>query len=210
MRIFDVTRPVDESLIIWRGQMPPEILWVSNISLGGYCNASQLRMSVHTGTHMDAPLHFVDDGKAIHQIPFGVFIGECTVVDLRSTDILVMGEELASKYRGVKRLLIRTNHSYSGNGQLYEPHDRLITPAATTLLVDSGLVLIGTDRLSVDDSRGDDFSLHHQLLEAGCVILEGLLLKDVEPKRYFLYAPPLLLPGREASPVRALLMETDQ
>jgi arylformamidase len=167
-------------------------------------------MSAHTGTHMDAPLHFINNGKAINQVPSDVFIGECTVVDLRSTDALMMGKDIASRYQGIRRLLIRTNHSFSGGSQIYEPHDRLMTPTAASLLLDSGLVLLGTDRLSVDDSMGNDFSLHRQILKADCVILEGLLLKDIEPKRYFLCAPPLLMPGREASPIRALLMEMDQ
>jgi arylformamidase len=103
--------------------------------------------------------------------------------------------------------LIRTHHSEASRSGGYAPHPCLLTPAAAALLLAGGLQLLGTDRLSVDDSAGSDFALHRMLLGAGCVILEGLLLTDVRPGRYQLVAAPLRLSGAEASPVRALLLK---
>jgi arylformamidase len=207
-RIIDITRPVDESLVVWPGRSPPEQRWDMRIATGGHCNASSWLMSAHTGTHMDAPLHFIEGGATIDQISPDVFTGDCTVVDLRAAGDLTLDETHAERYRGERRLLLRTHHSDPEHDSLYAPHERLLTPAAASLLLDAGLVLLGTDRLSVDDSQGNDYALHRLLLGAGCVILEGLLLSDVMPGRFSLITAPLRLTGMDASPVRALLTES--
>ncbi|GMQ78660.1 MAG: hypothetical protein BMS9Abin02_1187 [Anaerolineae bacterium] len=156
---------------------------------------------------MDAPRHFIDGAASIDQIPPEVFFGDCTVVDLRQEPDALLDIELASRYIGVKRLLLRTHHSFQEVDGVYQAHDRQLSPAAASLLLESGLGLLGTDRLSVDDSEGRDYALHRQILGAGCVILEGLFLPGVSPGDCFLYAAPLLLPGMEASPIRAFLIE---
>ena len=204
---IDITRPVTKNLISWPGRLPPEHHWDKSIAQGDHCNASFWKMSAHSGTHMDAPLHFIEGGRAIDQIPPDVFIGVCTVIDLPAMNCSVMDDALASQFRGEKRLLIRTHHSDAGSEVIYQPHDALLTSEAASILIDGGLMLIGTDRLSVDDSRGADYALHHLLLKASCVIVEGLHLAKVTPGRYSLIAAPLRLTGKEASPVRALLFE---
>lgn len=200
---IDITRPVDASLVSWPGRLPPESRWEKRLEEGDHCNASSWRMSAHTGTHMDAPLHFIEGGASIDQISPDVFSGECMVVDLTSLD--TMDTVAASDYQGEKRLLVRTGHSESGAPGVYAPHGSLLALESAARLLDGGLVLIGTDRLSVDDSEGEDYALHRLLLGAGCVIVEGLLLADVAAGRYLLYAAPLRLTGMDASPVRAFL-----
>jgi arylformamidase len=206
-RFMDITRPLDETLVLWPGRRPPEHHWERRIADGHHCNASVWQMNVHSGTHVDAPLHFIEDGTPIDQIAPHVFVGSCMVVDLRAVESQTMDEALAGRYRGEQRLLIRTHHSEASRPGGYAPHERLLTAAAAALLLEGGLQLLGTDRLSVDDAHGRDFALHRMLLGAGCVILEGLLLTGVKPGRYHLYAAPLRLSGTEASPVRALLLE---
>ena len=78
---IDITRPLTENLISWPGRLPPEHHWDKRIAQGDHCNASFWKMSAHSGTHMDAPLHFIEGGRAIDQIPPDVFIGVCTVID---------------------------------------------------------------------------------------------------------------------------------
>jgi arylformamidase len=207
-QIIDITQPVTSDMVCWPGRQPPEHMWEKSIADGNHCNASLWKMSAHSGTHMDSPLHFVDGGQPIDRISPDVFIGPCTVVDLPSHDSSVMNQSIADLYRGEQRLLIRTRRSENKNDSVYQPHDALLTTEAASILLEGGLRLVGTDRLSVDDSRGDDFSLHHQLLGSGCVILEGLQLTDVTSGRYSLIAAPLRLTGTEASPVRALLQKT--
>jgi len=206
-RFIDITQPVDERMVCWPGRVPPEHSWERHISRGDHCNTSLWRMNAHSGTHMDAPLHFVEGGLPIDRVPPDVFIGECVVVDTRSTGQSTLDDVSACQHRGVKRLLLRTGHSDADGKGVYGHHQPLLTPAAASCLLEGGLLLIGTDRLSVDDSGGKTYDLHHLLLGAGCVILEGLLLAGVEPGQYTLYAAPLRLMGKEASPVRALLLE---
>jgi arylformamidase len=205
-RFVDITRPVDETLALWPGRRRPGHRWEKRIADDHHCNTSVWEMNAHSGTHMDAPLHFIEGGTPIDQVAPQVFVGPCVVVSLREVESQMMDEALAARYRGEQRLLIRTHHSEVSQPGGYAPHERLLTQAAAALLLESGLQLLGTDRLSVDDSGGRDFTLHRQLLGAGCVILEGLLLTDVTPGSYQLYAAPLRLSGTEASPVRALLL----
>jgi len=116
-----------------------------------------------------------------------------------------MDDIAARHYAGAKRLLVRTTHSHLHADAHYEPHGALMTEQAAALLIENGLLLIGTDRLSVDDSQGKAFQLHHRFLGAGCVIVEGLMLTNVKEGSYELYAAPLRFTGMEASPIRALL-----
>lgn len=202
---IDITRPVDESLVTWPGVAAPARRWVKRIAAGHHCNASSWEMTPHAGTHMDAPLHFVDHGGSIDQIPPDVFLGDCAVIDLEAAGLPLLDEDRARRALGEKRLLVRTGHSRCVAGSPYLPHEPLMTEQAAALLLGEGLILIGTDRLSVDDSRGSAYRLHRLFLGAGCAILEGLLLAHVEAGRYFLTAAPLRVAGAEASPVRALL-----
>jgi len=155
---------------------------------------------------MDAPLHFVDDALSIGRIPTEFFMGDCVVADLRSEPDAQLNVRLAKSYRGVKRVLLRTHHSNATKSSMYQPHGRLLTPEAISFLLDNGLQLLGTDRLSIDDSSGRDYHLHQLVLGAGSIILEGLLLSHVVPGEYILSAAPLLIPEAEASPVRAFLI----
>lgn len=204
-RYIDITRRVDPTLICWPGHVLPEAEWRKRIERGDHCNASFWRISAHTGTHADAPLHFVDGGGAIDQVPPEVFVGDCVVVDVRSADGQIMDAALAAQCRGQKRVLIRTGFPERADGGGYPPHGPVMTPEAAAILLEGGLRLIGTDRLSVDVSGGGDYNLHRTLLGSGCVIVEGLQLTDVEPGPYELIALPLRLGGAEASPIRALL-----
>ena len=202
---IDITQPVTSDMVSWPGRTPPEHSWEKNIAQGHHCNVSFWQMSAHSGTHMDSPLHFIEGGRPIDRIPPEVFIGPCVVVDLPSNGCPTMDADLARQYLGEQRLLIRTQHSDSSADGSYPPHDALLTPEAASMLVNSGMQLIGTDRLSVDDSQGADYSIHHLVLGAGCVIVEGLQLAEVKPARYSLIATPLRLTATEASPVRAFL-----
>ena len=206
---IDITRPVDETLVTWSGRSRPLHRWEKRLTAGDHCNVSFWQMSAHSGTHMDAPLHFIEGGKSIDQVPPDVFIGECQVVDRAALRSSVLDENTAQRYAGAKRLLIKTSHSQLHPDGRYEAHAALMSEQAANVLLAGGLILIGTDRLSVDDSEGNSFSLHHRFLGAGCVIVEGLLLCDIREGSFFLSATPLLLTGTEASPVRAFLKRRD-
>jgi arylformamidase len=198
---IDITRPMDDTLVTWQGRARPQRRWEKRIADGAHCNVSIWELSAHSGTHMDAPLHFLEGGKSIDQIPPDVFMGECRVVKIASA----LDEDTARRCIGTKRLLLKSSHSRLDPDGRYESHGALMTGQAASLLLEGGLVLIGTDRLSVDDSKGGGFALHRRILGAGCVIIEGLLLASVAEGAYWLSATPLCFTGAEASPLRALL-----
>jgi arylformamidase len=202
---IDITRPMNDRMNCWPGRTPPVRTWDKSIAGGDHCNASSWRLSAHTGTHMDAPLHFCRNGLPIDQIPLEVFAGPCTVVDLIARNATVLDVDIADEIVGAQRLLIRSTHSNPDQLTHYNDHEAILTPDAARCLLDGGLLLIGTDRLTVDDARGEAFTLHHLLLGEGCAIIEGLWLADVQPGQYELHAAPLRMTHAEASPVRALL-----
>ncbi len=192
-------------MICWPGREPPRRSWEKKITEGHHCNVSSWELSSHTGTHIDAPLHFFDDGESIDRIPPEILIGECRVIESALGGEYTLSLEDVSPCRGVKRILVRSSHSRLEDERSYPHHPQLFTPDAARFLLEGGVRLIGTDRLSVDDSKGESYSLHHLFLESGCVLLEGVNLEMVEPGRYSLYALPLRLSGAEASPARAFL-----
>lgn len=206
-RFIDISRPIGPATLCWPGREPPCHEWVKRIANGDHCNSSNWQFNAHTGTHLDAPAHFLEGGKSVDQLDPSVFFGECRVVDIRSREDLHVDDCLASQWQGATRLLIRTLHSSLADCDKYLPHGGLLSTSAASILLAAGLKLIGTDRFSIDDSESKAFLLHHKLLHAGCVILEGLNLANVTPGHYALVAAPLRFIGAEASPVRAFLWD---
>jgi arylformamidase len=162
-------------------------------------------MSAHTGTHIEASLHFNEVGLPIDQVPPEILIGECRVIDLKDRGASILDEGWAKNLRGASRLLIRSDFSDADQVAAYPDHGPLLEPGAAEILLESGLKLLGTDRYSVDASTQPEFTLHRQLLGAGCVIVEGLLLTQISTGKYGLIVAPLPLVGAEASPARAFL-----
>ena len=180
-------------MLCWPGRRPPDRIWEKLLADGDHCNVSRWTLNAHTGTHIDAPLHFVEGGASIDQISPDALVGSCRVIDLAQAETV----------RGQARLLIRSSHSATSDE--YAEHGAIMSSEAARVLVESGLVMIGTDRLSVDDSRSTDYPLHHLFLEAGCIIIEGLSLAGIDPGPYQLIALPLRMEGAEASPARVLV-----
>jgi arylformamidase len=191
---IDVTRPMDQNLICWPGRTPPRIAWTKRVDRGDHCNVSAWELIAHTGTHIDAPRHFVEGGTTIDQVSPEVLIGPCQVV----TD----GAYDANTLVGAARVLVRTGYSRIRE---FEHHPALMHVDAARALLRGGMRLIGTDRLSVDDTQTATFELHHLLLGSGCVIIEGLNLDPVADGAYEIVAMPLRMVGAEASPARVLL-----
>jgi len=201
---IDITRPLDEEVLCWPGREPPHCTWEKRIKDGAHCNVSSWAINAHSGTHIDAPSHFIDGAPSIDVILPEVFIGECMVIDARQNEGPLDVADV-ERCHGTTRILVRTYHSDVLPRAAYPTHGPLMTPEAARLLLDGGLQLIGTDRLSVDASDSGDFGLHRALLGADCVIVEGLALCAVPTGIYSLCVLPLRLTGAEASPARALL-----
>lgn len=204
-KFYDISRSVDKSMMLWPGRKPPQCEWEKKISEGDALNLSSWRINSHCGTHIDAPYHFFEDGLTVDKIDPGILIGECMVVDLVAIGVDILDLAQLKKMKLAARILFRSTHSSPYPSKRYQKHPALLTAEAAAYLIEMKTVLIGTDRLSVDPSEGLDRTIHKQLLEAGCIIVEGLCLAEIEVGNYQLYLLPLKLEGAEASPARAFL-----
>ncbi len=209
MEIFDVTLPVSPGLIVWPGDPAVELERVSSMDQGAHANVSRLALSVHTGTHVDAPHHFLNDGRTIESLPLEALVGPALVVQIPDDVKLITAASLAAAGipAGSERVLFKTR-----NSQLWQSGGREFFPDFTSLPVDgadwlvkNGTRLVGIDYLSISPYK-NSVPTHQALLKAGIVILEGVDLSRVEPGRYDLFCLPLKLAGSDGAPARVILV----
>ena len=192
MKIIDISKKFF-SCDIYPGDPEPESEVLSSISEGSECNLTKLHACVHTGTHVDAPAHFVENGKTIEDLALEPYIGPCTVIEVKGG--VITGEHVDEFFpKKCERLLIK------GNGRAF------FMDSSAQELAERGLILIGTDSLSVG-SKGNQVGPHRAFLQNNVAVLEGLDLSEVKPGNYFLFAPPVNLDGLEGAPARAVLID---
>jgi arylformamidase len=210
MNIHDITLTITPEIPVWPGDMHVWLDRVKKIENGEEDNLSKIKMGVHTGTHMDAPYHFVPDGKRIDEIPLETFIGDCQVIQVDDSVDLITAKEIneARIDPSITRVLIKTRNSV----EWLKPHlvfkkDFVgISVDGASVLVEKGIKLVGLDYLSVAPfNQGKP--VHDIFLQAGLVLLEGVDLSRVNPGRYQLISLPLKLGATEGAPVRAVLIE---
>ncbi len=200
MKIIDVTRPLKPEMLVYPGDLVPSF---SQADQGRYL-ISDIRLSTHTGTHIDAPAHYLRSGDTIDTIPLASLIGRCRVVDL-SGSTPITAAALTGRLNGVKRLLLRTR--FSGQETFAEDYPSL-TPDAASAVTAAGIACIGIDSPSIESYTGDG-TVHRQLLGNGCLIIELLDLSGVEEGEYEMVALPLRLAGLDGSPARVILMRAE-
>jgi len=200
--------------VTWNdGEAGCELEWVARIEAGGStCNLSSLKLGSHLGTHLDAPLHFIDGGKSLETLDLGRLIGPCVVVelpDLPHPSITAADLERAQAPASVRRLLVKTANSRRRllENPRFQKDFVAIAPDGARWLVERGIDLIGVDYLSVGSAvDGTGTQTHQILLGAGLIAVEGLYLTDVAPGLYTLICLPLKVVGAEGGPVRAVLI----
>jgi arylformamidase len=192
---------------VWPGDGDIRIVPVKRIATGDTNNLSRLDCGVHTGTHVDAPWHFLEEGSTVEQLPLDAMIGEAFVAYLQEVDVIT-AETLAQLTlpKCTTRLLLHTRNSELWETRVAEFREDFValTSDAAQWLVDQGIRLIGVDYLSVH-RYGDKAPTHQILLGAGLIILEGLNLTGVAPGKYELICLPLRLNGADGAPARAVL-----
>ncbi len=191
MKIYDISRDLIKTPA-YPGDEPPHLKAVHRIKDGESYNLTRLETSMHAGTHVDAPLHFIADGKDIASLPIERFVGECVVLTVPKTPLDSM---YFMKRPIAPRILLH------GKGQL--------TESAIGYLFNQGCILIGTDSQSIG-SYSDELSVHVSLLGYGIAVLENLDLRGVPDGTYTLYAPPLKISGAEGAPCRAILISEEE
>ncbi|GEC88321.1 arylformamidase [Brevibacillus brevis] len=203
MKIIDISRPLMAGMPTWPGDTPFHYVVNWPKAESGSVNVGKITMSVHTGTHVDAPFHFDDDGRKMAALPLDLYMGEARVVELTGRSSIGPEDFAQIDLEGVERLLLKTL-SWSDPNQFPSTicHLRADLPA---FLAKKGIRLIGVDVPSVDPLDSKELAAHHGLHQHDIHILEGLLLDHVESGDYELIALPLLLMEADGSPVRAIL-----
>lgn len=209
MEILDITRPLGPASVVWPGDGPPERVFVSHTDRGDPNTVSRWSMSAHTGTHVDARMHFVPGGWTMEDLDLARCVGPCRVVDLTGIAGRIGRADLeGSGVAGTARLLLKTRNSVERlleRGEFEEDYVAISREAAE-YLVEIGVETVGVDYLSVEPYGDEEFPTHHALLGADVVLLEGLDLAEVEPGEYLLACLPLKLEGADGAPARAVLI----
>lgn len=198
-RIYDITRPLAPGSIVYPGDRAPGF---SQENYGNYL-VTDIRISSHSGTHIDAPSHYLEQGAGVDEIPLSHLMGWCTVADLTSVKGEIAPGDLEGKTGRTRKLLLKT--SFSEQTEFVEDYPSIGEEAAE-LLVAAGIHCIGTDAPSIEKFNCSG-SVHRRLLSAGTVIIEMLDLWRIPEGEYWMIALPLRLRGLDGSPCRALLFE---
>ncbi len=194
MKLYDISQEV-LSCMVFPGDPAPEARFVRTISDSGRCNLTAFSMCAHNGTHVDAPYHFLEDGKKLDELGLEPFAGWCAVVYRSGGVTARAAEEIIARARalgGGERILI------SGPAT--------VMPDGAEAFAGAGLLLLGNESQTFGPD-GATLEVHRRLLGAGMALLEGVVLTGVPEGRYLLSAAPLNLAGHEGAPCRAYLVE---
>ena len=207
MKIYDVTVPISKELPVYPGDPAIRIERKATLNKNdSRYNLSRFSFGAHTGTHVDAPFHFLEDGITVDRLPLELLIGRARVVEVTSPRI----DETALTefdFTADARVLFKTRNSYLWSQPRFVEDYVYITPGAANVLVNEGIKVVGVDYLSVEKFASEDFATHLTLLEAGTVIIEGLDLREVEPGDYELICLPLRVRDADGSPARVVLRQ---
>ena len=208
---IDVSVPLHSGMVHWPDNPPVRIEYMLHMSRGDICNVSTLSMGSHTATHMDAPFHFLPQGKGLHEMPLDAAIGRARVIEIRDPESIKPGELRSHNIRQGERLLFKTkNSTHCWKTDTFVEDFVYISQEAARYLASVGVQTVGIDYLSVGGYTKDGVETHRALLEADIWIIEGLDLSQVEPGMYELICLPLRIDGSDGAPARAILRKADE
>jgi arylformamidase len=210
MKIYDVTVAISEVVPIYQGDPEVAIESSKKLAAGDGANVSRLCFGAHTGTHVDAPNHFIDGTRRVDELDLEKLVGPCRVVEI-DPGVISIGPEHLPPLDGVERLLLKTRNSdfWSTPEDGFRTDFSYITEAAAKAIVSAGIKLIGIDYLSIEAPGADGHPVHITLLNKEIVILEGIDLREVPPGDYEVICLPLKFVGGsgDGSPARTILRE---
>ena len=190
MKIYDISQEL-MGCVVYPGDKAPEKELVCDMKQGDLYNLTNISLCTHNGTHIDAPFHFIKDGKTVNNIPLKKFIGECVVVCHRGEFTAQDARELVEQENFPKRILIKG--------------DAAVTEDSAKVFADKGIYLLGCESQSVGP-EASPMAVHKILLEKEVVLLEGLRLNNIKDGVYFLCAQPVNIAGSDGAPCRAVLI----
>ena len=191
MQLYDITQEFF-SCNVYPGDPKPERKILCTTAAGDVCNLTAISMCAHNGTHIDAPFHFLGDGKTVDQLDLGVFVGDCYLARHTGPVTAETAEAILAKAEGARRILIAGPAT--------------VTEQAAEVFAAGGICLLGNESQTVGPEDAP-MQVHKILLGKGIALLEGVVLTDIPEGRYFLSAAPLNLAGADGAPCRAYLMK---
>jgi arylformamidase len=205
MKLIDVTVPLDHTLATYPNNTPFTLEAIKRIARGESSNVSTLHMSAHTGTHVDSPRHFFDDGVGTEALPLEMLIGRARVIEITSRTGIAAEDLIKIDLSEDVRLLIKTHNSRLWSSPDFHPDYIGVTESGAKHLISRGIKVLGVDYLSVEVFRTPGAPAHHALLGAGVIVIEGLNLADVDPGVYEMFCLPLRIVGSDGAPARVVL-----
>ena len=204
MSFHDISLKLSSETVRWVTSPPFELAERRRMSKGDANNSSAVDMSVHSGTHIDAPFHFVDQGATIDQLPLERFIGLALVYAVDAERYITKEHVAEIPLHGETRVLFKTHNSQLLQGTEYDPDFAAFSVEAAVALAEKGVKLVGLDYLSVAHAE-EQVAVHRAFLDNGIIPLEGIDLSAVEPGRYELICLHIRLQGSDGAPCRAVL-----
>jgi arylformamidase len=214
MQIYDVSVRLSETTPVYPGDPGIEIKSWKSLANGDSANVSLLHLGAHTGTHVDAPAHFIAGAGRVESLALESLIGEAQVVEVPDS-VITIGADFAAAHcqPGRERILFKTRNSdfWSAEHPVFHSDFTHLDLSAAEYLIGQGVKLVGIDYLSIEEFKSTTHETHLALLGKGIVILEGLDLREVDPGLYELICLPLRIAGGsgDGSPVRAILRTLD-
>ncbi len=210
MKIYDISLTISPELPTWPGDPGIKLERVSKMEDGADANVTHMSLGVHTGTHVDAPFHFMGgDTDTVESLALDILNGPTTVVFLPDVDVDITVDDLqaADIPNGTTRLLLKTSNSnwWAAGNNTFQEDFLALDEQAAEWLVEHGVKLVGVDYLSVAPFRAS-VPTHRILLGAGIIAVEGLDLSAIEPGEYTLYCLPLKIKDSDGAPARAILV----
>lgn len=206
---IDISQPLTHATAHWPGDTPFSYALTATKEQTGSVNIGKITTSLHTGTHIDAPYHFDDQGKKVHELDIDVYIGPARLVDVSVYETIGRAELESVPLDGVSRLLLRTRTSRAQLSAFPEQITYLREDIGP-FFQEKGIILVGVDVPSVDPLNSKTMAAHHSLHRHGVHILENIVLHHVDPGDYELIALPLPLHGADGSPVRAVIRQLNK
>lgn len=206
MKLYDISLSLSPETVHWVTGTPLQLIERKRMSRGDANNSSSIHTSVHAGTHVDAPFHFVPDGVTIEALPLEVFVGPARVCAIEPGSHITAADVGKIGLKGETRVLFKTRNSALLHKAAYDPSFAAFSVDGAKALVDAGVRLVGLDYLSAAHAE-EQVSVHRAFLDHGVVVLEGVDLSEVPAGHYELICPPVKLAGSDGAPCRALLRE---
>lgn len=200
---IDISQPLTNDIAEWPGDTPfsYEVRFLKADT--GSVNIGKLTTSTHMGTHIDAPFHFDNNGKKVHDLSLDVYIGKARVIDMTGKQSIGRAELEQLDFGGAERILFKTESRT--DPKVFTDTFTVLSPDIGPLLKERGVKLIGIDTPSVDPEDSKELLAHHALNDNGVFILENIVLHGIEEGDYELIALPLPIEGGDGSPVRAVI-----